>query len=217
MNQAPKSKSHTTAELIMEAAAEVFADKGYDGARVDELARAAGVNKATLYYQIGDKEALYHAVLERILKRSADEITTGIADIADCEEQIRHFIITFARNAGMMRYTSPIMLREIASGGRNLPDAALIQMGRILGALDGAIEKGVTEGRFRPVNAFFVHMMIIGSLMLYSSNEPIRRRNADKNPDIYRPDHFLSNEEASAVITDLVLASIRAQGGGEKK
>jgi TetR/AcrR family transcriptional regulator len=211
MNQAVQTEVPTTAEIIMEAAAEVFAEKGYDGARVDELARAAGVNKATLYYQIGDKEALYHTVLERILKKSADEITAGITEIDDSEEQIRHFITTFARNAAMMRYTSPIMLREIASGGRNMPDAALAQMGRILGALDGAIERGVARGRFRPVNAFFVHMMIVGSLMLYSSNEPIRRRNASKGPASYRPDHFLSNEEAGAVITDLVLASIRAQ------
>lgn len=213
MTQAQQTENQSTAEIIMEAASEVFAEKGYDGARVDELARAAGVNKATLYYQIGDKEVLYHAVLEQILKRSADEITAGIAEITDCEEQIRHFISTFARNTEIMRYTSPIMLREIASGGHNLPDTALVQMGRILGALDGAIERGVEKGRFRPVNAFFIHMMIIGSLMLYSSNEPIRRRNANRNPDIYRPEHFLSNEEAGAVITDLVLASIRAEGG----
>lgn len=213
MTQALQTPALNTAETILEAAAEIFAEKGYEGARVDELARAAGVNKATLYYQIGDKEALYHAVLDRILKKSADEITGGITEIADCEEQIRHFITTFARNTKMMRYTAPIMLREVASGGRNLPESALTQMGRILGALDEALERGVRSGRFRPVNAFFVHMMIVGSLMLYSANEPIRRRNAENHPEIYRPDHFLGNEEAGATVTDLVLASIRAHEG----
>lgn len=195
--------------MILDSAADVFAEKGYEGARVEELARVAGVNKATLYYQIGDKEALYHAVLERAFRRTADEIEAVLHESEDCEEQIRRFITIFARTTGNTRYTAPILLREIASGGRNLPDAAVKQMGRILGALSNALERGTAQGLFRPVNGFMVHMMIVGSLTLYSANEPIRRRNAERNPAIYEPAHFISNEEAGAQVADLVLAAIR--------
>jgi TetR/AcrR family transcriptional regulator len=201
--------SENTAQMILDRAAEVFADKGFDGARVDELASAAGVNKATLYYQIGDKEALYHAVLERAFHRTADEVEAALQESEECEEQIRRFITIFARTTGNTRYTAPILLREIASGGRNLPDTAIKQMGRILGALSETLERGIRQGRFRPVNGFMVHMMIVGSLTLYSANEPIRRRNAERNPDIYEPDHFISNAEAGAQVADLVLAAIR--------
>jgi AcrR family transcriptional regulator len=207
----------TTAENILEAAAEVFAEKGYDGARVDELARAAGVNKATLYYQIGDKEALYHAVLERVFRRTADEVEAAIAECGDCEEQIRRFITVFAEATGNSRYMSPILLREVASGGKNLPDAAVWQMGRVLGALSGALARGVAEGRFRPVNDFMVHMMIVGSLNLYAANEPIRQRNAERNPELYQPEHFLSNHEAGEQIAELVLAAIRRHPGNNKE
>ncbi|MGM0594733.1 MAG: TetR/AcrR family transcriptional regulator [Pseudomonadota bacterium] len=199
----------TTAEGILEATAELFAEKGYDGARVDELARAAGVNKATLYYQIGDKEALYHAVLERSFRRTADEVEAALAASDDCEEQVRRFITVFARTTGNIRYAAPILLREVASGGRNLPDAAVAQMGRILGALSGAIERGQEEGRFRPVNSFMVHMMIVGSLTLYAANEPIRRRNAERHPEIYQPEHFLSSAQAGDEIARLILTAIR--------
>lgn len=199
----------TTADTILESAAEVFAEKGYDGARVEELARAAGVNKATLYYQIGDKEALYHAVLERVFRRTADEVEEAVGATPDCEEQISRFVTVFAEATGNSRYLSPILLREIASGGRNLPDAAVKQMGRILGALTATLEKGVEEGIFRPVNGFMVHMMIVGSLNLYAANEPIRRRNAERHPDIFEPKHFISSTEAGEQIADLVLAAIR--------
>ncbi|MCD6588326.1 MAG: helix-turn-helix transcriptional regulator, partial [Candidatus Fermentibacteraceae bacterium] len=47
---------------ILDAAAEEFAEKGFSGARVDEIARRAGINKAMLYYRIGDKEELYRRV-----------------------------------------------------------------------------------------------------------------------------------------------------------
>ncbi len=208
MPAAAKQHSENTAEAILDAASEVFAEKGYDGARVDELARAAGVNKATLYYQIGDKEAVYHAVITRVLARTADEVCAAVAGAEGCEEKIRHFINIFAHHTGNMRYAAPIMLREVASGGRNLPESAMQQMGRMLGALSEALAKGEQSGLFRPVNEFMVHMMIVGSLMLYASNEPIRRRNAENHPEIHDASHFISTDEAGEAIADLVLAAI---------
>lgn len=206
-----------TAETILDAASEVFAEKGFDGARVDELARAAGVNKATLYYQVGDKEALYHAVLERVFRRTADEVEAALQGTDDAEEQLLRIITVFAEATGNMRYASPILLREVASGGRNLPDLAIAQMGRILGALTRVLARGEQQGLFRPVNSFMVHMMIVGSLNLYAANEPIRQRNALRHPGIYEPDHFISNTEAGEQIADLVLAAIRYPAADNNK
>ncbi|HQN26099.1 MAG TPA: helix-turn-helix domain-containing protein [Syntrophales bacterium] len=45
-----------TALKILAAARDVFSERGFAGTTVDEIARRAGVNKATLYYQIGDKQ-----------------------------------------------------------------------------------------------------------------------------------------------------------------
>ena len=208
MSSATKQQSENTAEAILDAASEVFADRGYEGARVDELARAAGVNKATLYYQIGDKEAIYHAVITRVLSRTADEVCAAVGRATSGEEKIRHFINIFARHTGNMRYAAPIMLREVASGGRNLPESAIQQMGRMLGALSETLREGEEEGLFRPVNGFMVHMMIVGSLMLYSANEPIRRRNAQNHPEIHDASHFIPTDEAGEAVADLVLAAI---------
>lgn len=206
----PSSESEiTTADAILDAVTGVFAEKGYNGARVDELAKAAGVNKATLYYQIGDKEALYHAVLERVIRRIADTIEHDFADTDDCEEQIRRFIMLFAAAIEETKSLSPILLREIVSGGRNLPDAALQQMGRIFNALTAALRCGIKSGRFRQVNVFMLHMMIVGSLNLYAVNEPIRRRSIEGRPELYIPEHFITISQAGEEIVDLVLAAIR--------
>ncbi len=209
--------TENTAELILECIAEVFAEKGYDGSRVSELAAASGVNKATLYYQIGDKEALYHAVLERVFRRTADQMEAAVAASDDCEMQIRGIVDVFAHTTGNVRYTAPILLREIASGGSNLSQGAMEQMGRILGSLTGSLHRGEQQGRFRPVNTFIVHMMIVGSLSFYAANEPIRRRFAELHPEISGPSHFLSNEEAGKQIADLILASIRQPAANNKE
>src|SRR3546814_1746952 len=54
-----------TRARILHAATEEFADKGYDGARVDEIAKQSDVNKNSLYHYFGSKEQLFVAVLER--------------------------------------------------------------------------------------------------------------------------------------------------------
>src|SRR5688500_18108075 len=56
-------------ERILAAATEVFAEIGFAGARIDEIAARAGVNKAMLYYYVGDKERLYAAVLTGTMER----------------------------------------------------------------------------------------------------------------------------------------------------
>ncbi|MBD3278576.1 MAG: TetR family transcriptional regulator, partial [Candidatus Aegiribacteria sp.] len=52
-------------KAILEAAASVFAEKGWAGARVDAIASEAGLNKAMLYYRVGGKEELYRRVVLR--------------------------------------------------------------------------------------------------------------------------------------------------------
>src|SRR5580704_9747082 len=60
------AKRPATVQRILQAAENVFAEKGLAGARIDAIARAAHVNKALLYYYFKDKDALYEAVLDHV-------------------------------------------------------------------------------------------------------------------------------------------------------
>jgi AcrR family transcriptional regulator len=107
----------STCDCILQAATQEFARKGFDGARVDEIAHYARVNKATIYYRIGDKEALYEAVLSQIHSQLADRLADETATLNDPREQLRRYIEIFAEEVDAQPFTSAIMMREIASGG----------------------------------------------------------------------------------------------------
>src|ERR1035437_6875823 len=64
-----QARDLTTARRIVRAAEEIFADQGLAGARMDEIARAAKVNKALLYYYFRSKQALHRFVLEALLSQ----------------------------------------------------------------------------------------------------------------------------------------------------
>ena len=61
-----QARNLSTARRILAVAEEIFASEGLAGARMEEIARAAKVNKALLYYYFKDKEAIYDAVLDQV-------------------------------------------------------------------------------------------------------------------------------------------------------
>ena len=73
------SRSADTREKMLEVAETRFAQKGYDGAHLESIARDVGVRKTALYYYFESKEALYVAVLERMLTEF-DRTVSGVIE-----------------------------------------------------------------------------------------------------------------------------------------
>jgi AcrR family transcriptional regulator len=59
-------------QLILEAATQVFAEKGFDGARVDEIAKYAQVNKALIYYYFESKDKILEELMAGLIKEMID-------------------------------------------------------------------------------------------------------------------------------------------------
>ena len=196
-----------TTDEIIDIATAAFAEKGFEGARMDEIANDAGVNKATLYYRIGDKDALYSAVLKRIFSAKVARLEQMLDTVEDVEDRVRGFAETLVDGDHPEQF-SAIMLREIAGGGRNLPDDVLPLMGRLVGALMQTLAQGVKEGRFNPVNPFLVHMALVGACTFYASNGPIRRRVAALVPQGAQNTE-MSLQDAAHAIADMLLSGVR--------
>jgi len=193
---------------ILDIAAAAFAKKGFDGARMDEIAQAANVNKATIYYRIGDKDALYATVLERLFKAKVARLEHMLDTVSDPEDRIRSFATIFMGGDQPEQF-SAIMLREVADGGRNLPDNVLPLMGRTIGTLEQTLTQGAEQGRFNAVNPFLIHMMLVGACTLYATNGPIRRRVATMAPQGSSLNTEVPLSEVAQTIADTLLNGVR--------
>ena len=80
-----------TEERIFEAATDVFVDKGMDGARMQDIASHAGINKALLHYYFRTKDQLFNAVFEMIAKRMIKKFAPVFDENLSLEEKIRFF------------------------------------------------------------------------------------------------------------------------------
>ena len=65
-----ESRTHVKRETILEAATTAFREEGYESASMDRIAELAGASKRTVYNHFGSKEALFRAVVERLLDRA---------------------------------------------------------------------------------------------------------------------------------------------------
>lgn len=80
-----------TEEKIFEAATDVFVEKGLDGARMQDIADHAGINKALLHYYFRTKDKLFNAVFEMIAKKIFKKFAPVFDEKLTLEEKIRFF------------------------------------------------------------------------------------------------------------------------------
>ena len=80
---------------VLEGARKVFMDRGYEGASVDEIARAAGTSKATLYSYFPDKRQLFEAVMQTQCGRTGEVMTCAGAG-EPVETTLRRMATSFA-------------------------------------------------------------------------------------------------------------------------
>ncbi len=175
-NEMDAQKRTRTADKILTAARQTFAEFGYSGTSMDEIARRAGVNKATLYYQIGDKDTLYGAVIHSVMGHIAKGVSEVVARAHAPEEKLRAYIAFMADAMDQNPDLPPIMIREVASGGAHLPRLAAEDIASVLTVLMGILDEGKKRGVFADVVPFLLHAMIMGTTLLYKLGTPIKDR-----------------------------------------
>ena len=145
-----KRDAAATKERLMDAAARVFVERGYDGARVDEIAATAKVNKRMMYLYYGSKQDMYQAVIRAQFERFEQETRDALVDTSDPAEQVRAIITSYfdylAANPGFVR----LLGWETLSLARHESEALVEWSARGVRSLERVLERGVQRGLFRP-------------------------------------------------------------------
>jgi len=81
-----------TETVIFEAAKDVFTEKGFDGARMQEIAEKASINKALLHYYYRTKEKLFNAIFERVFGDFIPKVTGMFETDAPLVDKIKFFV-----------------------------------------------------------------------------------------------------------------------------
>jgi len=188
-----RDRDRTRADILDVATGE-FADKGYAGARVDEIAAKTSTTKRMIYYYFGNKEGLYVAVLERAYEGIRNiEKELDVEHLSPTEALRRLAEATFDHHESHPDFIRLVSIENIhgatyierSSMLSGLATPALDVLGRIL-------ERGRAEGTFRTdVDPLDVHMMISAFCIFRTANRYTFRAIFDRDMlDPARRDHY---------------------------
>ena len=172
----PRWDATATRQALLQAGAELFAERGFDGVPIDELAARAGVNKALISYHFRGKRGLYLAILESAFAALAERLKAVEADASSARDTLRAFLQTFERFARERPGFPTLFMREVLASG--IDAAVLPQLLEIIGFSRRLAERGAREGLFRRVDPVLLHLALVGSLIFFFATEPARRKAA---------------------------------------
>jgi len=138
---APRSDGESSKRRdILDGARRVFFEKGFDGASMDEVAKAAGVSKATIYVHFGSKEELFSALVHADRSQIAEQVFEVDLGTQDVAELLHHIGVSFI--SLMVRPDHIRMVRMVIGVAEKFPrigqtffDAGPCHGGRKLGRI----------------------------------------------------------------------------------
>lgn len=154
---------------ICAAALEVFAEKGFAAAKLDEIARRAGVSKGTLYLYFRDKQELFRAVVRSAIVPNIEAITSAVSALnAPVSDVVRMFLDGFAEREA--RLPVGAVAKIVIGESRNFPELARVWhdevASRAIGALAAFVERAQQRGEVRAGDPRLYAFSLVGPMVL---------------------------------------------------
>jgi TetR/AcrR family transcriptional regulator, fatty acid metabolism regulator protein len=153
-----------TRERILQTAIEVFGERGYQAASMDEIARRAGSSKGGVYFHFPNKQAIFEALISELVMMLESDVRSAIDQahgaLARVDAALTVAIRTFAANRGLTR------LLLVEANGLGHPFDQEIRAARtvFLSVIESYLANAVDEGTIAPLDTGVAACVWLGAI-----------------------------------------------------
>lgn len=170
-------RADQTRTRILEAAVHEFSENGLAGARTEQIAEAAGVNKALLYYYFDGKEALYQAAIQSVAKRAVESGLAAMTGDRTPGEQIVQFALNHFDRIHSQRAFQSLMQQEMMRLQQGEENALMPIVEKVfrpmMERLRDLFEEGTRSGELIQADEWQIMYAALGANVFYFLSAPI--------------------------------------------
>jgi AcrR family transcriptional regulator len=195
-----------TKDKIIIAAKDIFHQKGYDGARMQEIADASGINKALLHYHFQSKEKLFHAVLIGAVSQMFPTIMTLLNADKPLDEKIRNVVDVYIDFISKNPRLPIFVLQELNSNPEFIFEK-LQAMNQKPVVFLSQIDEAVANNTIKPTKPFHLIADILGLCIFPFIAKPMLQFMSGMNDADFK--QFIT--ERKAHVTDMILNGLQLE------
>lgn len=181
-----KLKENNTEELILDAATNIFQQKGMNGARMQEIADKAGINKAMLHYYYRSKQKLFEAVFNSAINLMLPKVVKIINTDEHLFDKIKNFTKKYISFISKHSYIPLFIINELNRNPNILKDVFAKKAEENIGEkLLIQINELVEKGEIRPINPEQLLLNIMSLSIFPIVGQPLLKNILQKNDKEY--------------------------------
>lgn len=203
--QQPAPQLTETEQKIFDAAHEVFIQRGLDGAKMQEIADRAGINKALLHYYFRSKEKLFETIARAILNRNVPVVRSIIESDLVLETKIERLIAQYIGVVSRNSYLPIFLISEMNKHPDRFFDSIFPKELPRPEVFIRQVGEAVAEGRIRAVDPRHLIVNTMSMCLLPFVAKPLLRVLLGMTPEEW--DKFI--QQRTREVTEFVFASLR--------
>lgn len=171
----PRRAAAHPPSLILDAAEQLFAERGFRAATIQELGKASGLSPALIYYYYRDKGGLYEAVIGRIIETMVDTALSRAPADADPAVALRAIVEVQGQIFLERPHVARLIARELVDyEGQHAQKAVRETLTRLFQRLSGLIASAQKTGRFRAnLDPAFAAVSVVSQVAWFAVASPV--------------------------------------------
>ena len=199
-------QKRSTEELILEAAQAVFLEKGLAGARMQEIADRAGINKALLHYYFRSKEKLSALIIERAIGVILPRVMAVLDTDVELFDKIRLVVDTYLTFVSRNSFLPLFIVNEVNRNPQFFFRTVVEKERTHLDKFRRQVEEAVAQGRIHPISPAQLFMNVMSLVIFPFLGKPIIQVGLGLSDEDFKREM----EHRRTEVAEFVIRAIRA-------